>query len=240
MNMIPIQQDVTMSSREIAELCGKTTGHVNRDIEKMFDELKIDKSIYGFTYKDAQNRNRQEYRLDKTLTETLVLGYSVKLRYRVVKRLEELEQQAAKPVDLSDPATLMNLLTIHAEQNLESQKVIAEQAQTIESQGETVQAFDRIAKSEGSMCITDAAKTLQIPPRELFAFMKQNGWIYSRPGTSWLGYQSKINVGYLEHKVTDVRRDDGTSKTTTQVRVTPKGLAKLSKDLGLENEQSLI
>lgn len=45
----------------------------------------------------------------------------------------------------------------------------------------------------------------------------------------------KIKAGYLEHKVKDIQLPDGTIKITEQVRVTPKGLTKLSKLLGNNN-----
>lgn len=92
-----------------------------------------------------------------------------------------------------------------------------------------VEALDRIAGSYGSLCITDAAKTLQIPPRDLFRHLRANGWIYARAGTSDIGYQVRINQGTLEHKVTTIARQDGTEKTITQVRVTPKGLSVLAE-----------
>ncbi|WP_228220076.1 phage antirepressor KilAC domain-containing protein, partial [Acinetobacter baumannii] len=47
--------------------------------------------------------------------------------------------------------------------------------------------------------------------------------------------QEKIKAGYLEHKVKDIQLPDGTIKITEQVRVTPKGLTKLSKLLGNNN-----
>ncbi|WP_424140272.1 phage antirepressor KilAC domain-containing protein [Roseomonas chloroacetimidivorans] len=89
-------------------------------------------------------------------------------------------------------------------------------------------AHDRIAEADGSLCITDAAKTLQVRPKELFAYLRANGWIYSRPGSSDIGRQERINAGLLAHKVTAVSRPDGTEKVATQVRVTPKGLARLA------------
>src|SRR5690606_39827052 len=91
------------------------------------------------------------------------------------------------------------------------------------------EALSRIAEADGSTCITDTAKMLQMRPKDLFAYLEQNGWIYRRPGAStFLGYQSKITTGLLEHKVTVVTRADGSDRETCQVRVTPKGLTKLA------------
>jgi prophage antirepressor-like protein len=91
-------------------------------------------------------------------------------------------------------------------------------------------ALDRIAEADGSHCITDTAKLLQVRPKDLFAYLTQHSWIYRRTGSDhWCAYQAHIASGDMVHKVTTVLRPDGTEKTTEQVRVTPKGLAKLAK-----------
>jgi anti-repressor protein len=96
-----------MSSREIAELCEKQHGHVMRDIRAMLDDLDIDQSRFGSTFKDGYGREMACFHLSKTLVTTLVSGYSTKLRYRIVKRWEELEakQETAVPAFLSAPVT---------------------------------------------------------------------------------------------------------------------------------------
>lgn len=89
-------QATTMSSREIAELCDKRHDNVLRDIEKMLAEitdLKTEASDLLSSYKDTTGRLLKEYRLPKDLTVTLITGYRADLRYKVVKRLEELETQ---------------------------------------------------------------------------------------------------------------------------------------------------
>ncbi|QWV14437.1 Rha family transcriptional regulator [Marinobacter adhaerens] len=90
-------QQLTMSSREIAELTGKRHPDVKRDIEVMLKALERDVSSFAHTYFDSMNRKQAEYRLDRELTETLVTGYSIPLRHRVIKRLHELEQRKAAP-----------------------------------------------------------------------------------------------------------------------------------------------
>ncbi|MBG6243616.1 MAG: DNA-binding protein, partial [Candidatus Symbiopectobacterium sp. Dall1.0] len=65
-----------------------------------------------------------------------------------------------------------------------------------------VEALQRIAKSDGCVCITDAAKDLQMRPKDLFSYLSAHRWIYRRPGgKSWLAYQNKIQTGVLMHKV---------------------------------------
>lgn len=128
---------------------------------------------------------------------------------------------------LNDPAAMRGLLLTYAE------KVIALQAENAAMRPD-VQALERIAKSDGSLCITDAAKTLQVRPQDLFRHLRAQQWIYRRAGSAEdIAYQNKLITGYLEHKTRTVERADGTEKTVTQVRVTPKGLARLARDLGV-------
>ncbi|CAI3933247.1 phage antirepressor [Commensalibacter communis] len=109
------------------------------------------------------------------------------------------------------------------------------QTQEISQLKPKADGYDRLASSDGSMCITDAAKDLQIRPKELFDFLKTNGWIYRRAGgKNWIAYQDKIQQGVLEHKVSQIFTNDGESKIREQVLVTPKGLAKLAKIFSTE------
>lgn len=115
MNAILGNQPVTMSSREIAELTGKRHDHVKRDIEKMLSDLGEDIPKYGGIYLDSMNREQIEHRLDRELTETLLLGYSAPLRRKVIKRLRELEATVAAPRPLTTTETLIQMLTLQAE-----------------------------------------------------------------------------------------------------------------------------
>ncbi|WP_312358846.1 phage antirepressor KilAC domain-containing protein [Mixta calida] len=114
-----------------------------------------------------------------------------------------------------------------------SERVIALEHR-VEEMKPDVEALDRIAKSDGSMCITSAAKHLQVQPKFLFKLMSENEWIYRRAGgKNWLAYQNRIQSGVLEHKVTTIERSDGSEKVVEQVLVTAKGLTRLSKMLGV-------
>ncbi|MGJ0628623.1 phage antirepressor KilAC domain-containing protein [Xenorhabdus bovienii] len=134
-------------------------------------------------------------------------------------------------VQVQIPQSLPEALRLAAD--LAEQK--AELEHKVEEMKPDVAALERIAKSDGSMCVTDTAKQLQVRPKVLFDILKENHWIYRRIGSDvWTGYQDKIQTGYLEHKVTVVMKNDGSEKTTTQVRITSKGISKLAKMLSVK------
>jgi phage regulator Rha-like protein len=115
-----------MSSREIAHLCEKRHDHILRDIENMIQDIagpKFGLSDFLSSYTDSTGRKLKEYPFPKDLTVTLVTGYRVDLRYRVVKRLEELEkenQTQTQPATLSGPQ-LMAAALIEADAMMKAQ-----------------------------------------------------------------------------------------------------------------------
>lgn len=127
---------------------------------------------------------------------------------------------------LTDPAALRTALLTYSEKVIALEQQVAEQAPK-------AKALERIAEADGSLCITSAAKHLQLRPKDLFAWLKEHAWIYHRAGGSgWLAYQNRLQQGVLEHKITTVTRGDGSEKVVEQVRVTPKGLTRLAKQIG--------
>src|SRR5260363_399146 len=128
---------------------------------------------------------------------------------------------------LNDPAAMRGLLLTYPEKVIELESKLNAQAPKVE-------ALDRIAMANGAMCITDAAKTLQIRPTELFGWLHSNRWIYRRPGyAGWLAYQDKLQSQVLQHKVVTIAHSDGSERVTEQVRVTAKGLTRLSEHFSL-------
>jgi phage antirepressor YoqD-like protein len=220
-----ITKPATMTTREIAELCEKKHMHVMRDTRTMFAALDLDEMGYIQKWTDPQNSQQyDEFALPRDLTMTLVTGYSIPLRKKVIDRLDELEARKADPVAaLNDPQQLRYLLLENVEKVLSLQSRVEEMTPTVE-------AYEQIAEAHGSLNRTETAKHLGVPPHVLCRWMRTNAWTYRRAGAKDdLAFQSKINAGLLEHKVTTGPRPDGTEWIGTQVRVTPKGLTVLAK-----------
>lgn len=218
----------TMSSREISDLVEKRHDNVKRTIETLIEQGVI--ASPQIEEKATAGRPATEYvfagEQGKRDSIVVVAQLSPQFTARLVDRWQELEQ--ASKVDpvlaLSDPSQLRGILLSYTEKVLELQG-------EVEEMRPQVQALERIAISDGSLCVTDAAKTLQVQPKALFQFLDSHGWTYTRQGDNTrIAYQAKLQAGLLEHKTTVVTRSDGSEKTTTQVRVTPKGLTRLAKE----------
>lgn len=127
------------------------------------------------------------------------------------------------------PQTLSEALRLAAD--------LADQKQGVEAKllvaAHKAGAFDRLATANESLCINDAAKFLQIAPKRLFLWLDVNGWTYRRRvNASRMGYQTKVEAGLIEHKIVLVDCETG-SMCRTQVRITPKGLARLAEKFAL-------
>jgi phage antirepressor YoqD-like protein len=132
-----------------------------------------------------------------------------------------------------NPATLTRLQLIEIAMQAEQERLLlVDQVETLTPKAE---ALDRIAtRTDGTLCITNAAKSLQIQPKALFSHLQAHQWIYRRAGGSgWVAYQHRLQCDLLEHKVTTIERSDGSAKTVEQVLVTAKGLAKLAEQFHL-------
>ena len=229
-SLLVAHQKVTnhlMSSREIAELTGKRHDNVKRDIQAMLKDLKVDVLKFEGIYQDAQNRNQTEYLLDREHTDCLLTGYNAELRMKVIRRWRELEAQAQ-----AIPATYVEALRLAADKVEENERLLG----VIQLQAPKVAAIKRLAAAEGAICITDAAKQLQITPSKLFSWLQANRWIFHRgSSTRWIAYQPRITAGLMVHKVTQLKHDaeTGADRAAYQPLITPKGLACLAeKNIG--------
>lgn len=154
MQLIQSQQ-LTMTSRDIAELTGKRHDHVMRDIRLMLVELHGDGGVpsFGDTYRNPQNG--QEYpvfRLPRREVEILVTGYSITLRAKVIDRLRELESELAKPRELSR----LELIQIALAAEQEKIRIEAERDHAIATKAEIGSRREATAMNTASVAVRKA------------------------------------------------------------------------------------
>ncbi|ACI07592.1 MULTISPECIES: Rha family transcriptional regulator [Klebsiella] len=111
MNIINLDQLISMTSKEIAELTGKRHDNVIRDVRKMLDEIYPDGGLLSFedTYVNTQNGETYSmYRLDRKHTFILVAGYSVQLRAKCYDHIQMLEQKVLRLEDQQKRAAVQS------------------------------------------------------------------------------------------------------------------------------------
>ncbi|RQB13969.1 transcriptional regulator [Pseudomonas aeruginosa] len=140
-----------MSSREITELTGKQHKHVIRDIREMLDALEKDGPVLGHVREDKDSRGYTEnFHLDRELTETLVTGYSIPLRHKVIRRLHELEEQVAQP---AIPQTLPEALRLAADLAEECQQLAAERDHAVKTKAQIGSRREAQAMAKASSAV---------------------------------------------------------------------------------------
>jgi phage antirepressor YoqD-like protein len=221
-----IDQNVSrhMSSREIAELIGSSHDNVLKTIRALVAKGVV--SSNDTPYVHPQNGQvYREFLLSQRDTLVVVSGYSVELRARIIDRWQELEAQAGQ---FQIPATYAEALQAAADQAKDNQTLRL----VILDQAPKVAAINRLAAAGGAICITDAAKHLQLQPSKLFAWMQQNRWIFRRQGSGrWAAYQPRITAGLMIHKVTALKPhpETGVERAAFDPLITPKGLTRLAE-----------
>lgn len=170
----------TMSSRVIADLTEKRHDHVKRDVENMLGQLGLDIPKFGGIYFDAQNRQQTEYLLDEELTMTLVTGYNIVLRNRVIKRWKELENRELSKMEILQMAL-----------ESEQQKLVLQQQ--LEIQAPKVAFVDKYVAGNGNKTFRQVAKLLQIKEYKFREFLESNRIMYKLNG-EWTAYQNHVDA----------------------------------------------
>jgi len=220
MNYPAINQNTTMSSTQLAELLNKPKKEVNRQIKAMF----ADKIVGGIITPTFRNNGQvEDYHLPELESNMYTAKYDTYQLEKICQYWIDRKKSQSPVAELTYEETMHRALTM-ADKKV---KALESKVETLEPKAE---ALDRIATADGSLCISDAAKALQVQPKKvLFPFLQFNRWIYKRAGgKSWLGYQDKVQQGLLEHKITTQLLPDGSERIREQVLITSKGLAKLS------------
>ena len=203
----------TMSSRVIADLTEKRHDHVKRDVENMLGQLGLDIPKFGGIYFDAQNRQQTEYLLDEELTMTLVTGYNIVLRNRVIKRWKELELQASQPsYMIADPIE-------RAKKWIEEEKQKQAVIHQLEIQAPKVAFVDKYVAGNGNKTFRQVAKLLGANERKFRDFLKKEKIMYKLNG-EWLAYQNHIDAKRF-HNNTGISESN---HTFTRSLFTPKGV----------------
>lgn len=179
MQLITQSSNLTMSSREIAELTGKQLSHVHRDIRAMLgaivgisdgestgasldwnmrsggmDKVLDHPEMRGVVVSwDARGYVKQ-VDLTKDLTMTLIAGYNIRIRHAIVKRWQELESQSIKPVEMSR----MDILKLAIESEQARLEAIAERDHAIATKAQIGSRREATAMATAASAKREAEK----------------------------------------------------------------------------------
>ena len=221
-----------MSSREIAELCEKEHKNIVRDIRRMLEDLGDEATgsnlsplkFQESSYLDKKGEKRIEYLLDFELTMTLVAGYNVVLRNRIIKRWRELELQQQQ-IQLAKQNNQILML----ENKLQDAQIKARQ-------------FDELVAQAGFLNFRKVAKELELNERHLKTWLIQNDWISLRGSQKKMSPKSwTIRKKYMvfKHQLTE----SGDISTYPMALFSYKGIKEIQRrlmTLGLHAQRGLF
>ncbi|WP_208432701.1 antA/AntB antirepressor family protein [Bartonella taylorii] len=141
-------------------------------------------------------------------------------------KCERLLKQVATPqVDYSKPEALLGVLN-----HLQNQ--IEQKDHTIAELTPKAKALDGLKRSDGLFGLIEAAKMLEVRPKDLTDYLRKHDWVYRRaPGAPLLPYQDKIKKGFMDCPAITIQRPDGTEKVLPSTKITSRGLACLREQI---------
>ncbi len=201
-----------MTSLEIAGLCDKRHDHVMADIRNMLQQLNIQSPEFSGDYRDDRGRSYPLFHLPKDLCLTLVSGYNVALRKRIIDRWLELESGQR----VSVPQSLPEALRLAADLAEQKQRL----AEELAAAAPKVEFVDRYVAASGSMSFRQVAKLLKAKEPEFRSFLLDSKIMY-RLGGGLTPYSQHTEAGRFEVKT-------GTAAVSnhafSQARFTAKGV----------------
>ncbi|WP_375621859.1 MULTISPECIES: antA/AntB antirepressor family protein [unclassified Bartonella] len=184
--------------------------------------------------KGRGGHNRKDYHLTLSVAKELSMlennkkGREARLYFIKCERLLKqvaTPQIAASQVDYSKPEALLGVLN-----HLQSQ--IEQKDNTIAELTPKAEALEGLKRSDGLFGLIEAAKMLEVRPKDLTDYLRKHDWVYRRaPGAPLLPYQDKIKKGFMDCPAITIQRPDGTEKVLPSTKITPKGLACLREQI---------
>jgi phage antirepressor YoqD-like protein/predicted transcriptional regulator len=205
-----VNNNLTMSSREIAELCEARHNDVVATINRLFEKGLL-RSSRKTRQEATGGRPVDVYDLTERDSYLVVAGYSDEVRARIIDRWQELEQQA----QFSIPKTFAQALMLAANQA----EQIEQQHAVIEQQRPAVEFVDHYVSSTGNRGFREVCKLLNANESEFREFLIENGIMY-RLGGALTPMAQHMNTGRF---VVKAGASDG-GHAFNQAKFTPKGI----------------
>ena len=226
MNLPILQSEVkTMSSREIADLCGARHNDVIATIERLFSKGLLRESRKTLMEYISPNGGRPTmvYDLTKTDTMKVVSGYNDEVRSRIIDRWQELENKELSKLEILQMALQSEQERIALENKVEQLQPKAD-------------ALDVISAASNSLNIRETAKTLDIQEKKFIAWCINHDWLYRDSKAKLCPISHRIQSGFLEQRAVSYIKPNSEVGVSTQAMFTARALTHLAKIFAVVKE----
>jgi len=152
-----------------------------------------------------------------------------KLRYiAAFDAMKETLKRQAQPLDLSDPASLRNLLLGYTEKVIALETTVAQQDKVIAEATPKAEFYDAYADSSGLTQLMDIGRVLGVGPKKMLDWLEKQRVLFrtSRKGPLRAKNQY-LKKGWFEYRT--VLKNDA---ERVQTMVTPRGIQGVAEMLG--------
>lgn len=209
--------NLTMSSKDIAELTGKQHKHVLEDVRKLaayYEEIysaeKTAQFVKSGTYTDSTGRTLPCFLLSKDASLDLVTGYSLPHRHAVNQRWMELE---ARQPQFQLPQTYIEAL--EALVVSEKEKLLLQQENQIMKP--KAEYFDALVDRNLLTNFRDTAKELGMKQNEFINILLEKKFVYRDQSSTLKPYST------YTPELFEIKEWKNGDKSGVQTLITPRG-----------------
>ena len=210
--LMVMNNEVTMSSREIAELVGKEHKHVMRDLRVLSEQLGDMFEGVVQTWTHPQNKQQyEEYAIKRDTCITLLTGYDSVSRMKVIKRWQELESAQKPAIPQTYAAALLEAgrLAMELEQAEAQLAIAAPKAEFV----------DRYVDATGTYGFRQVAKMLSVKENWFSDFLIEKEIMY-RLGGKLTAHSDHLDAGRFVARAGVAKNEHA----FTECRFTAKGV----------------
>ena len=223
-------KELTMGTREIADMLGKQHNHIKTSAERLAQAgVILTPAPREFEYR---GNTYTEYRLNKRDSLILVAQNSPEFTAVIVDRWQELESQQAPALpNFADPVAAARAWADAVEQKQQAEQPLAMAAPKVEF-------VDKYVTASGNIGFRQLAKLLKAKEPELKDFLFKHKIMY-RLGKELTPYQNHIDAGRFEVKAGVADHGD-TNHAYNQAKITTKGVEWLAGEWGKHQAREAV
>ncbi|WP_375689161.1 antA/AntB antirepressor family protein [Bartonella sp. AP57NXGY] len=138
---------------------------------------------------------------------------------------KRVKQVVTPQIDYSSPKAMIGFLNYLQGQIDQKDNIIA-------NLKPKAMALESLQRHNGLFSLTEAAKILEMQPKQFILFLQKKGWVYRRAaGGNLLPYQDKIQKKLMDCPTITLQTANGIEKVIPCAKITTKGMGLLSQEL---------
>ncbi|EJF76654.1 Phage anti-repressor protein [Candidatus Bartonella washoeensis] len=220
----------TVNARELHAFLEVKTSFKDWIIRRIKEcKFKEGYDFCSFLSESSGGRPSKDYALTLDMAKHLSMIERNEKGHQAREYFIECERRAKQittpQIDYASPQVMLGVLTHLKNENERKDIIISElKPKAI--------AFEGLKRSDGLFGIIEAAKILEVRPKDLTDYLRSHDWVYRRaPSAPLLPYQDKIKKGLMDCPVIVIQKPDGSEKLIPSTKITSKGLAYLREEI---------